>query len=504
VKAVDQAAYFEHIGYKPHPKQQLFHSSRARFRVPVCGRRFGKSVMGARDEEPRLLIPGRRVWAVGPTYDLAEKEFRVIWDDMIIKLKFARDKRIKKAYNKRSGDMYIEFPWRTRIECRSADHPENLVGEKLDHVIMSEAAKHKKDTWERYIRPALADKHGTASFPTTPEGFNWLHALWQQGQRDDPDFDSWQFPSWENPYVYPDGRTDNEILLVERTTAKEWFEQEYGASFTAFVGKIFGDFQETVHVKPHKFNPDWQNFIAFDWGFTNPLAAIEFQVSPMDEVFVWREHYKAYMTLEEHLYMLKSRENPEGYHLDLGFGDAADPEATLFVSQHYVPCVSMPEAKANWRDGIDLVNSFLRIREPSGWMDLSEMTTEEDSRLADALRRPGLTIDPSCENTIREFNGYRVPATRLLVNPREAAQKYDDHALDALRYGMMHYFKFGCNSSLADVYTERMPQGQALGHGENLSGYEQTYIDQSDAFGHFVFTPETDSGSFFDMADMNF
>ncbi len=129
VPKIDMVKYFEMIGYKPHPRQMLFHKSSARFRVPCCGRRFGKSMMGARDEEPRLLLPDRRVWAVGPTYDLAEKEFRVIWNDMIIGLELARDKRVRKAYNKRSGEMYIEFPWQTRIECRSADHPENLVGE---------------------------------------------------------------------------------------------------------------------------------------------------------------------------------------------------------------------------------------------------------------------------------------------------------------------------------------------------------------------------------------
>ena len=169
-----KAKYFQTIGYTPHPKQWLYHNSEARFRVPVCGRRFGKSMMAGKDLQPDLFLPNQRFWIVGPTYDLGEKEFRVIWDDLIIAQELGKDKRIKKAYNKRSGDMYIEFPWKTRLEVRSADHPENLVGEALNGVIVSEAAKHKVDTWERYIRPALADKQGWATFPTTPEGQNWL------------------------------------------------------------------------------------------------------------------------------------------------------------------------------------------------------------------------------------------------------------------------------------------------------------------------------------------
>ncbi len=282
-----------------------------------------------------------------------------------------------------------------------------------------------KDTWERYVQPALADRRGSATFPSTPEGFNWYYDIWSQGQDPTfPDTESWQFPSWDNPYVYPEGRDDPEILRLERASTTEWFEQEIAADFTAFVGKIYGEFHEPNHVKPHKFNPEWKNYISFDWGYTNPLAAIEFQVSPWDEVFVWREHYQAYMTLEEHLNYLKNRTNPEGYRVDLTFGDAADPEAAMYVSQHFAPCIAMPEAKSNWRQGVDLVKVFLKMREASDSLDLSEMTSQLDLKYAHSLAKPRLFIDPSCKNTIREMNGYRAPSTRLQVNIREAAQKY--------------------------------------------------------------------------------
>jgi|SRR6185369_6007819 len=475
-KVVDKAAYFRRIGYAPHPKQALFHNSMARFRAPVCGRRFGKSTMAGKDVQPELLIPDRRGWIVGPTYDLGEKEFRVIWDDMIIGLGLGRDKRIKRAYNKRSGEMYLEFPWQTRIEVRSADHPENLVGERLDFAIMSEAAKHKKDTWERYIRAALADRRGGATFPTTPEGYNWLYDLWALGQRPDrPDYASWQFPSWDNPAIYPGGRQDPEILLIESTTLVPWFLQEIAAEFSAFVGKIYEAFKEMTHVKAHKFNPAWPNYIAFDWGYTNPLAAIEFQVDPWDNIYVWREHYRAYLTLDQHLEIIKNREQPEGYRLDLAFGDAADPGAAITVSTKLVPCFAMPEAKSGiekagrsesgWREGVELVNSFLKMRQIG-----------EADEYGTPLEAPKLTVDHSCINTIREFNNYRTAGlTRSSDrNPREAAQAFDDHALDAIRYALMHLYKLGCRGSLADVYSVEdfiTAPGTFTGSAEGTSGY---------------------------------
>jgi hypothetical protein len=449
--------YFELVGYVPHAKQRLFHDSPARFRVPVCGRRFGKSHMASRDAGAELFLPKRRYWIVGPTYDLAEKEFRVIWDDLIVGQGLGRDKRVKKAYSKRSGEMWIEFPWQTRIECRSADHPENLVGEKLHGAIMSEAAKHKKDTFERFIRPALADARGWATFPTTPEGFNWLYDIWALGRRTEPiykDYASWQFPSWDNPYVYPLGRQDPEILLIKATVLSAYFDQEIGALFNAFVGKIYEEFQEVTHVQPQLYNPAWPNYITFDWGFTNPLAAIEFQVDPWGRVHVWREHYKAQQMLKTHLEELKARVQPSGYKIDLAFGDAADPGAIVEVSTSLAPCIGDPRSKSGlekkgsresgWREGVNLVKSFLVPRQ-IGVADEYGTPIEE----------PWLFIDPSCTNTIREFNNYRAPSAtgRVERNVREDAQKFDDHALDALRYGLMHVFKLGVTDRLSDFYS---------------------------------------------------
>lgn len=455
--------YFKLVGYEPHPKQRLFHASSARFRIACCGRRFGKSHMASRDCGAELFLPDRRFWIVGPTYDLAEKEFRVIWNDLIIGQKLGLDKRVKKGYSKRSGEMWLEFPWQTRIECRSADHPENLVGEKLHGAIMSEAAKHRKDTWERFIRPALADVRGWATFPTTPEGYNWLYDVWAHGRNPDPafkDYESWQFPSWDNPYVYPGGKEDPEIALIKRTVLPAFFDQEIAALFNAFVGKIYDEFNEVEHVKGHTYRPDWPNYIAFDWGFTNPLAAIEFQVDPLGRVYIWREHYQAGWMLSRHIKHLKDRQQPPGYKIDLAFGDAASPESVLEVSTTLAPCYADPRSKSGtakvtdeymgrhsiqsgWREGVELVKSFLQTREV-GIAD----------EFGTPIHEPWLYVDHSCTNTIREFNNYRAPDLgKGDRNLREAARPYDDHALDAIRYALMHVFKLGATHKLSEIYS---------------------------------------------------
>ena len=45
----DQTLFFSKIGYTPHSKQWLFHNSTKRFRLLVCGRRWGKTKSAANE-----------------------------------------------------------------------------------------------------------------------------------------------------------------------------------------------------------------------------------------------------------------------------------------------------------------------------------------------------------------------------------------------------------------------------------------------------------------------
>jgi hypothetical protein len=441
-------AYFKSIGYEPFREQWSFHRSKARFRVATCGRRFGKSTMAARDAIPKhVLIPDGYVWLVGPNYGLGEKEFRVIWKDLIIKKKFGRDKRVKKAYNVRQGDMFIAFPWGARVEVKSAENPDSLVGEGLHHVIMCEAAKHKQETWDRLIRPALTDFHGSADFPTTPEGFNWIYDLFGFGRDPTlPDYESWKFPSWANSHIYPGGETDSEIELLRATMDPAWFSQEIAADFASFVGRIFPDWDEFLHIRPYVFNPAWKNYITIDFGYTNPLAIVEFQVSPDDRIFVWRVYYKSYKTLIDAIGEYKAQDNPPGYHVNMGFADPADPEGVIVAGQQFgFPFYAPKELKSlyTWLDGIMLMRDFMRAdREVSQ----DEYGTPE--------YEPSFFVDPSCRAVTKEFSNYRSKDPIKGRNVPELGNKVEDHTIDALRYALVCLYKMGASYSLADVMTE--------------------------------------------------
>lgn len=422
------------IGYEPHPKQMEFHESGARFKVAVCGRRFGKSRMAAAEVEPRLLgAEPTRGWIVGPEYKTGEKEFRYIWQDLILTMKLKQLGLVKRAaYNMRTGEMYIEMKNGSRVDVMSAEHADGLVGEGLHWVIVAEAAKQNPQIWDKYIRPALADYKGTAIFPSTPEGFNWYYEAYKRGQdKREPEWDSWRYPSWMNPHVYPGGFEDAEIQGQLRTPDDPHFWQEIGADFRSVVGLIYPEWSQEKHVRIVEYNPDLPVDIAYDPGFANAFAGLYIQQSPMDDLYVIGEHYERQKTRYQNVGLMKEHVDKMGWNVRCAYGDQADPDtAATFREIMGVPAVAMEEAKA-WSQGCDAVKDFLAAP-GSG-----------DARLF---------VDNSCLNFIREIEAYKTkqPARGRdpLENLKEEAHKKDDHLMDALRYYVMHKFVLGADAHL--------------------------------------------------------
>ena len=458
---VDKWAYFREVNYNPHARQKEFHQSDARFKVAVAGRRFGKSAAAAREKAARLFErrpdgSGTKGWIVGPTHALGQKEFNYIYDDIVLRL-CAGMPGLRATNNPKTGDMRIEMPWGSFVEVKSAEHPKGLVGEGLDWMILAEAAKLPKVIWEKYLRPSLADRRGDADFVTTPEGQNWIYRLHKLGQ--DPsakEWDSWVFPSWENPYVYPLGREDPEILALERDMDADEFAQEIAASFTAVVGLIYPEYDFDIHVDDWEYDPRLPNYVFIDHGFTNPTCILQAQVTPNEEVHVWDEYYVPGLPEHEHaeqfLAGLHHGEDdplysgwPDGWKIKEGFGDCADPGANTTYSKMFgVPVIGEDEAK-DWKTGVGVVKKYLKLR---------DHMTEEGL----IVRRPKLFFHRRCLNLQSEIEVYkRKPkaVSKPDLNPDEKPYKAHDHALDALRMGLMHLFVIGVADSLSSLGDSR-------------------------------------------------
>jgi hypothetical protein len=262
---VDRATWFEHIGYKPHAGQRPVHESKARFKVHFAGSRMGKSLCAARDVEPMILMYNKRGWIVAPTYELGEKEFRYIWQDLIVRGGMPTERANN---NVQTRDLHIRFLWGSEVKVKSADRPDSLLGEEVDWMIVAEAAQMSPMVWERYLRPRLTSRMGRAIFPTTPKGYNWVYDLWLRGGDSRfPEWESWQFPTAINPHVAPE-----EIAEAQRTLAPEVFREQYLGEPTSFAGLVYRNFDRDLNVIEHEYRDDWPTYCAVDFGYRMPAV----------------------------------------------------------------------------------------------------------------------------------------------------------------------------------------------------------------------------------------
>jgi hypothetical protein len=175
-------------------------------------------------------------WVVAPTYDLADKVFREL---VILVAEHLRHRIVTLKEGEKRLLLRNMAGGISEIRGRSADNPISLLGEGLDWVIVDEAARLKPSIWEGHLSQRLIDRRGWALLISTPRGKGYFYDLYRRGQGQDPDYASWNHPSWRNPHL------DAALIEEERGRLPERvFRQEYGGEFTEGSGQVFRNVRE--------------------------------------------------------------------------------------------------------------------------------------------------------------------------------------------------------------------------------------------------------------------
>jgi hypothetical protein len=433
--AFNKGVYFRETGYEPHGGQAVIHRDHTRHRVLSNGRRWGKTLLGGKEAETTAFVLNflgqpMRGWIVGPIYPDCEKEFRVIYDSL--KSLGVDGVSSKFLNNVDNGNMHIHTNWGWDLECRSAAHPETLVGEGLDFVLMVEAGRQQRKTWTESIRPALSDKRGWSLHTGVPEGAtdtSLLYSLWQRGQdASKPAWRSWRMPSWTNLIVFPGGRQDEEILEAEDELTADEFDRQYGAKFVDRVGRVMKEWDDEVHLADLEYNPAWPVYGAVDYGYTNPFVWLWVQVDEFNNVYVIRE--KRWTLLDTNDIADDLLESPIDAALlrqcTAFYPDPAEPDDTeTLMKKLRIP------ARSN--TGGELKHRLARIR--TALKPLPAHAKPED-------QQPGLLVDRDCPQLAWEMReGYRWPEKKSEVkNEDEKPVPKNDHGPEALGRFFKGYF----------------------------------------------------------------
>jgi hypothetical protein len=429
--------WFESTGYEPHDGQKIIHYNSTRHRVLCNGRRWGKTLLGGKEVETAAFIRNwlgqpMRGWIIGPEYPDCEKEFRVVYNTF--KSLGIDQVSSKFLNNTENGNMHITTKWGFDLECRSARHPESLVGEGLDFVLMVEAGRHKRRMFGDYVRPALSDKRGWSLMSGVPEEASESSLLyWAYNRGKDPtktQWQSWRMPSWTNNVMFPGGRYDPEIVEAADDLTEDEFARQYEGKFVQKIGRVMKEWDDDKHVGDFIYRPDWPLFAAVEFGYTNDWVWLWIQIDQYNNVYVIGEHRFRLRDTEE-IARVEFKDHPLTQKCLAIYCDPAGPDDANILNRTLgVPTRLNTGGEIKQR--LALIRSGLKLR-------------PEHLEYDDPAKQPALFVDRRCGSLIWEMReGYRWPErNNENRNDSELPLDKDNHGPEALgRFYKGHMERF--------------------------------------------------------------
>ena len=222
------------INWHINPIRKEILSDSNRFKVLVCGRRCGKTVLSLMYLMKDPFQANERRWFITPTYRQGKMIVFPILRQMFQGFTGAK---------LNESEMSVVFNNGAELAVKGADNEHNLRGVELTKCVMDEMAYIKPHVWEEIVYPMLATTQGCALFIGTPNGYDTMYDLYSRGQSD-PDWKSWQFKTIDGGFVPAD-----EIAKAKKTMDPVRFRQEFEASFETTGNRAAWNFDRDIHVK---------------------------------------------------------------------------------------------------------------------------------------------------------------------------------------------------------------------------------------------------------------
>jgi hypothetical protein len=429
------------IAYRPHPKQQQFHSPpHPRSRIFIGGNRSGKTtatlvdtIIQACDREvipPHLLA-----------YKRWEPPFfcRVVGPDLTRWLEFVALQKFRewcpKSQLKGAGfvhgwdkqQLVLRFRNDSMIQFMSNDQDlDKFAGPALHRMVYDEPPR-QDIRGECLMR--LIDYAGEELFGLTPlDGMsNWLYndfyVPWENGSLDPHFARLVRVDMDDNPHLDAEAK---EWVLSQHTDEER--EARKTGRFVSFAGLVYKSFSSSHIIPEISEVPDGAEcFEMIDPGIRNMCAVLFAYLTYEGDFVVYDEIASQDRTIRQVCKDIKLRRERWGQTVNgklmpnLPRWTVIDPAARNRNSQ------TGRSDQAEFSDnGIPTVPG-------------QNAVGAGINRVKERLEADRLHVAANCTVTIRQFRQYRWAKrnARAEGDPREKPLKEDDHMLDALRYGVM-------------------------------------------------------------------
>lgn len=416
-------------GYKPHNKQEIFHSSPARKRLFAGGNRSGKTTGGATEivwwatgKHPFLETPKPPVRLRAVTVDFINGLSKIMLPEIArwMPPSELRNSSWEDSYNKELRTLTLDNG--SFIEFMSHDQDLDKFAGTSRHGIWFDEECPEEIYHECLLR--LLDTEGSMWMTLTPlEGMGWVYdELYEKAKTDDSIF-ALVVEMTDNPYL---NSTEAEAFLSGLSEEEKKIRMK--GQFIQIGGLIYPMFNREKHILEPFIPPEnWLHFASLDHGFNNPTAWLWCAVDPDGRVIVYDEHYESGKVVSQHAQIVHERN----------------------ISHKIQPLYYVGDPSINQTN--PLTGTSVQIEYMEFGIPINPANNEVVAGLNRVIRYlqgingncepPRLFITKNCGNLIWEMSRLRWAtfAHRKIVkdrNKKEEQHKKDDHACDALRYAI--------------------------------------------------------------------
>lgn len=316
-------------------------------------------------------------------------------------------------------EKYI-YPNGSTIWIGGMDNPDKVLSSERDWIYVNQAEELTPDDWEKMLTRTTG--RGSV-MPYTmlfgdcnPGGsMHWIRKrkglrLIRTTHRDNPTLYNQATGELTEQGKRTMARLDS-LTGVRRKRLKDgiWATAE---------GAVYDNFDVSVHVKERNPSEMLSWYLAQDEGYTNPAVILLVGIDNDSRWHVAKEWYESGKLQSKVVEQAKrycdviaryGRMNKSGVNIGVSAVDKAAAGLIADLQNNNIPALG---AKGRVLDGIQRIQDRLKVAGDG---------------------RPGITIDPSCVNTINEFESYVWKQNSAGISKDEPV-KENDHAMDALRY----------------------------------------------------------------------
>lgn len=384
------------------PQSEIWQSDK-RFKVVVCGRRFGKTYLALPWLCHNAMTMGGVHYYIAPSYVMARQ---IAW--RLLK-EIAKDWIVYKN----ESLLCAELEGGGMIYLKGAENKDSLRGVSLSSAVLDEFAFMDRDVWDMVIRPATSDRQAPVMFITSPAGWNWAKELYDYAQSgDDPNWGAWTYTTAQGGNVKPE-----EIEASRRELPPRVFAQEYLASFETLANRVYSNFDRTIHVT--------QNLATLD--STRELyVGIDFNVSPITAAVC--------VKVVDQLHVI------DEIVIDNSHTQELASEIKVRYPNHKIRAYPDPAGRqrktsaGGKTDFAILEQSGFAVYAPSAHPPVADRINEVQAMLLNAKGERRLFIHPRCKEVIKSMDGLTYKKDTSM--PDKSLRL--DHITDALGY-LVHY-----------------------------------------------------------------